>query len=210
MPAVLFFLTIHIGQAGYLLLVLPAACLLIAAQVRRLAGARLWHVAALGLSVAAISAAAFLRSPNDLTAGYLNEHERYWQGVVGLAKEPHLADLAVLTGARAWEGFRLASYLLPETQVQALGAPLGAAGAPSGQVFAGFEHRSTYADFLAGAPAQPALHFVRPVGVLLILDRSALDLLPGLVGCREVAVTERRGLTLCELPAPVTDLTVGP
>jgi hypothetical protein len=188
-PALVVYCAMHIGQAGYLLLVLPLGCyaaataLLSAADlIRRRCPAARRHAspAVVGLAVAC-SAAVFLFSPllgaaaNGLAASSIREADLRWGGVVTTVRRYSPERTVVLTGSTATESFRHAGYYLPEYHVYAVGFDRHGT---LGIVFEAAHGRHTYARFMAGGSAE--LHKLLPPGTerLIILDAAIAGAFP--------------------------------
>ncbi len=188
-PALLVYVLLHVGQAGYLLLLWPLICFaagsaalvagdLLGRRLRRPAGA----AGPLLLALIGIwSAVTFLCTPvfgpptGGLTLSAVRENDRAWRATIDLAAGLRPDGLAVLTGTRTQESFRLAAYYLPDVPVYAVG--LDRAG-DLGVAFRGDRGEHTYAAFMAGAPATRALTLPPRTRRLLILDESVARLYP--------------------------------
>ena len=129
-PALVVFVALHVGQAGYLLLLWPLVCYaagtaaLVAGRRDRTPVASAGAPGASPLLLGALAAsgiAIFLFSPllgggsAGLTLGAVREHDRQWRGLTALAEEwpEREGQVALLTGTHARESFRLATYYLP-------------------------------------------------------------------------------------------------
>ena len=138
-PALAVFVLGHIGQVGYLLLILPAACLLLALYVEA-AGhqlARRLHLSpggatALVASVLAVSniatvvvapgtAHAVLSDPVAASMVDVRDNDRFWNEVPPFLDRFTPQEAIVLAEASPWGSFRHAGYYLPKYRVYGLG-----------------------------------------------------------------------------------------
>ncbi|MGH2355371.1 MAG: glycosyltransferase family 39 protein [Chloroflexota bacterium] len=214
-PPLLVFALMHIGQAGYLLLIWPLVCYAAATasltaadelarrfrarkqlsptrQERRLSAASV-VIGALALSSMAI----FLYSPllggvSGLAASRIRETDRFWRGVADIAQGLPPNQTVILTGTGARESFRHATYYLPPFHVFAVGLDRDGA---LGVAFQGYEGEHTYAQFMAGDAA--SRYHPLPAGTqrLLILDQSVAHLFPA-GALQTVEVTPHRDVWL--------------
>ncbi len=142
-PAMAVFVFGHIGQVGYLLLVLPALCLVLAVYVealgqglsQRLTGPRwLTHgvvtaclVAVLtGANVATVlhapaTAHALLADPIAAAMVDVRDNDRFWSEIPPFVAGFGPVDAIVLAEASPWGSFRHAGYYLPKYRVYGLG-----------------------------------------------------------------------------------------
>ena len=130
-PALGVFVFGHIGQVGYLLLVLPAACLLLAMYVeaagQRVApfaqdvagaghGAAWRRVLAVGnvatVVLAAPTAHALLRDPVTASMVDVRDNDRFWTEVPTFVGRFTPQETIVLAEASPWGSFRHAGYYL--------------------------------------------------------------------------------------------------
>jgi hypothetical protein len=129
-PLVMYALT-HIGQYGYLLVVLPPLALLasVAARVigerlaaRGVVGRLRSEAVALAICGAAalFSASYFVLAEGPTTASNIEHNHRRWQQTRAALARFDPASTVLVMGARWDEPFRLAGYLLPEYHAYAL------------------------------------------------------------------------------------------
>jgi hypothetical protein len=183
------YVLLHVGQAGYLLLLWPLVCLaagsaaLVAGELigRRLRRPRLPAGPLLVALIGVWSAVTFLCTPffgpavGGLTLSAVRENDRAWQATLDLTASLRPDGLAVLTGTRSQESFRLATYYLADVPVYAVG--LDRAG-DLGVAFRGLRGEHTYGAFMAGAPAARSVPLPPRTRRLLILDESVARLYP--------------------------------
>ena len=138
-PALAVFVLGHIGQVGYLLLILPAACLVLALYVEA-AGRGIAPV--LGLStgratalvagvlatahvatvmVAPSTAHALLRDPVAASMVDVRDNDRFWTEVPPFLDQFTPQEAIVLAEASPWGSFRHAGYYLTKYRVYGLG-----------------------------------------------------------------------------------------
>jgi hypothetical protein len=138
-PPMAVFVFGHTGQPGYLLVVLPALCLLLALYVealgQRLTGAlRLRPGIATSLMVAVLASAhvgtvlvapatahAILRDPIAAAMVDVRDNDRFWDEVPAFVGRFSPEDLIVIAEASPWGSFRHAGYYLPNYRVYGLG-----------------------------------------------------------------------------------------
>lgn len=139
-PALGVFVLGHIGQVGYLLLVLPAACLLLAmyveaagrgvARVLSLTPGRGTAVVAAALAVGNVatvvlapsSAHALLRDPVTASMVDVRDNDRFWTEVPTFLERFTPQEAIVLAEASPWGSFRHAGYYLGRYRVYGLGS----------------------------------------------------------------------------------------
>jgi 4-amino-4-deoxy-L-arabinose transferase-like glycosyltransferase len=138
-PALAVFVFGHIGQVGYLLLVMPALCLVLAVQVEAL-GQRLTRPLRLApgpataLVVAVLAAAhvgtvlgapatahALLRDPVAAAMVDVRDNDRFWQEITSFVGRFNPEDAIVIAEASPWGSFRHAGYYLPNYRVYGVG-----------------------------------------------------------------------------------------
>jgi hypothetical protein len=138
-PALATFVFGHFGQVGYLLLVLPALCLVVAHYVealsQRLTGPlHLSAGRATALLVALLAAAqvativaapptahALLDDPIAASMVDVRDNDRFWREVPRFVERYAPEDLIVLAEASPWGSFRHAGYYLPNYRVYGIG-----------------------------------------------------------------------------------------
>jgi hypothetical protein len=138
-PALAVFVLGHIGQIGYLLLILPAACLLLALYVEAAADAAarrfrltpgrstailagilaLGHVATVAL--APTTAHALFRDPVAASMVDVRDNDRFWTEVPSFLDRFTPQEAIVLAEASPWGSFRHAGYYLTRYRVYGLG-----------------------------------------------------------------------------------------
>jgi hypothetical protein len=197
-PPLVVFTAMHIGQAGYLLLLMPLGCYAAATAALSMAGVvgvwlpawRRFLPAAVTAGFSVTSAALFLSppliggAPSGLSAAHIRQDDHYWQSVVDLVRTHAVDETVLLTGTGAAESFRHAGYYLPEYQVLAVGPDRDG---QIGVAFAALEGRHTYAQFMAGAPAAVVRSLPAGTSHLIVLDRSVALRFPG-YALREVPI----------------------
>ncbi len=140
-PALAVFVFGHIGQVGYLLLVLPALCLLLSRYVEA-AGAQLArsfpdaltpgratglvagvlglaHVATVALAPS--TAHALLNDPVAASMVDVRDNDRFWQAMPAFLEQFTPQEAIVLAEASPWGSFRHAGYYLTEYRTYGLG-----------------------------------------------------------------------------------------
>jgi hypothetical protein len=139
-PALGVFVLGHIGQVGYLLLVLPAACLLLAmyveaagrgvARVLSMSPGRGTAVVAAALAMGNVatvvlapsSAHALLRDPVTASMVDVRDNDRFWTEVPTFLDRFTPQEAIVLAEASPWGSFRHAGYYLSRYRVYGLGS----------------------------------------------------------------------------------------
>jgi hypothetical protein len=138
-PALVVFVFGHIGTVGYLMLVLPAACLLLALYVEA-AGQRVAPVVGLtpgratvliaGVLALADLATVVLAAPtahalfsDPVTASMVDtrDNDRFWTEVPSFVSRFSPWEAVVLAEASPWGSFRHAGYYLPRYRVYGIG-----------------------------------------------------------------------------------------
>ena len=138
-PALAVFVLGHIGQVGYLLLILPAACLVLAlyveaagrgiAPVLRLSTGRATALVAGVLATAHVAtvlvapstAHALLRDPVAASMVDVRDNDRFWTEVPPFLDRFTPQEAIVLAEASPWGSFRHAGYYLTKYRVYGLG-----------------------------------------------------------------------------------------
>ncbi len=138
-PALAVFVFGHIGQVGYLLLVLPALCLLLARYVETagehlarsfrltpgLATALVAGVLAaahiLTVALAPRTAHALLNDPVAASMVDVRDNDRFWQAVPPFLAQYTPQEAIVLAEASPWGSFRHAGYYLTDYRVYGVG-----------------------------------------------------------------------------------------
>ena len=237
-PPVLVFTLLHMGQAGYLLLIFPAACIAVAHASTEAAAwlqsrlveqrwfARLRGVAAAGGAlrpvwravarypaatvvalIAGSGALLFLVSPlsggddGGLTRRRIAANDAWLAALAAELRDLPPAEAVLLTGTRSTESFRQVTYYHPAYLVLAVGPDRDG---EVGVAFQGEAGVHTYAGFMAGVPAEPAVQL--PVGTrhLVLLDDSLADLFAA-AALREVPLTQTRSIWLLPVEGDVRE-----
>jgi hypothetical protein len=138
-PALGVFVLGHIGQVGYLLLVLPAACLLLAlyvemagegvARLLRLTPGRGTAIVAAALAIGHVAtvalapstAHALFRDPVAASMVDVRDNDRFWTEVPSFLDRFSPQEAIVLAEASPWGSFRHAGYYLTRYRVYGLG-----------------------------------------------------------------------------------------
>ncbi len=203
-PPLMFFSLSHIGQSGYVLLVLPPilmlAAICTAVTMQRIWGdthkAAAWGSAAcLGLAV--LSASYFLLAPAQAytSASAIVANDRHWKEVpVALqAMDPQYTVLVMSLG---WYGpFRHAGYLLSQYHAYAGSEQ---PGKTYGWLYSAYSGQSSYS--LPEPPASPTLELPPHTEWVVALDRDTGDRLEGEKGLSSVSLAD--GSTLYVLHVP--------
>ena len=114
-PALVFYVAVHIGEWGYLLSILPGLYVLASVSVARLATAlrerpRLaWHTVVALLALA--PALTFVASDARFSAAEIRAHDRAWTARVAYVRDTFASDRTVVL---AREDFLLVRHYLPE------------------------------------------------------------------------------------------------
>ena len=124
-PAVAVYAAVHIGQLGYVLLLLPVLLLPAGVVLERLAGALLPTRAlalrnGLLLACAAFNIVLFL-APHDSLAAQVAERDRYGEALVAMVSAYDPSTTVLVTEAEAQGSYRMAEYYLPAFTTIALG-----------------------------------------------------------------------------------------
>ena len=211
LPALAVFVTLHIGQQGYLLIVLPALCLLLADALRHLGqsvaaacGAPATRGAFAAVTLAAVAnLVIFLATPNALTAGALVEERHFWRRLSALLSNRPPHNTAILTGGRQAESFRQAMVELPDYSVYAIGADrTGGVGV----LFSAVEGHADYDAYLDGRPADPMLVLPATTRHIVVLDASAIDVVQRLLPLVPASETSARPVLLHHAEHPIPPL----
>ncbi len=231
-PPLLFFVLVHVGQAGYLLFILPATLLLQAVAIlatgaslepvvrrflqglhRQLSGltGRLNPLPQLHASmpeflaavVALTGAAVFLWSDNDLSLGALAENDRFWKQVQALRERYPPETTVIFTGMLSSESYRHAFYYLPDYQVYGVGFD------SDGELGVLFEARHGWGDytaFLSGRPARRTLLLPQPTYAVVYLDEPLTRLMEPERHLTRLALTPRRSVYVYEAERSINAL----
>jgi hypothetical protein len=185
-PALAVYSLLHVGQAGYLLVVWPLACFAAAqaalsvAEVlgRRLGRTRRAAAPSVVVLLCAASAALFFLPPlsgppSGLSAWDIRDQDAFWRRLPEVAGQLGAANTVVLTGTQSAESFRHAEYYLPDFHVMAVG--LDRSGT-LGVAFRAYRGAHDYARFMAGVEASEWQPLPPGTTRLLILDGSTAQL----------------------------------
>jgi hypothetical protein len=177
---------LHIGQAGYLLIVWPLACFAAAqaafsvAEViacnfgaTRLAAARGVVALLCAAGVALFLAPPVFGPPSGLSIWEIREQDAFWRDLPAVAGRLGASHTVVLTGTQSAESFRHAEYYLPDFHVLAAG--LDRSGT-LGVAFRAYRGAHDYARFMAGGEASEWQPLPPGTTYLLILDWSTSQL----------------------------------
>jgi hypothetical protein len=174
-PALGVYLLVHIGQLGYLLLLLPALLLPAGVAIARVAGAissRYTMPVAMGLlALCAVANVAIYALPAGGMRDQVVQHDAYVAGLRAFVDGYDPATTVLVTSAEANGSYRLAEYYLGRFPVVALGKDQR-------------QHAGEMFSTAGGAPEYDLARFKRaaPVRlpgkprVLLVLDPGALRL----------------------------------
>jgi hypothetical protein len=176
-PPLLFFALSHLGQYGYVLVVLPPLVLMSAVAARvlgeRLAGwsftrsGEIWG-ALICAGLAALSAGYFALAQGPATASSITHHDRHWRAVRSALRDMDPAS-TVLVMDMDWQGpFRIAGYTLPAFCSYAAGDVESDARDAYGWRYWACDGRSNYS--LPHPPPQPYLPLPPGIHTVVALD----------------------------------------
>lgn len=206
LPSLLFYAVSHVGQYGYLLVVLPpllllsALCALILANrinpdgsVKRRYQPRV--VAACAL-VVLLSAGYFLLAQGPTTAANITGNDQHWRDIEATLSSVDTGQTALIM-SMAWNGpFREAGYALPQFHSYALGAEDSANWR---WLYSAYGGRSTYS---LPVPAGDVYLALPPATRSVIaLDDTTGTMLAGQKGVRTVALADGSSLYRLDSPA---------
>jgi 4-amino-4-deoxy-L-arabinose transferase-like glycosyltransferase len=215
-PASLVFLFIHMGQAGYVLLMAPPFLLFVG---------RLWDRAELSVSLRNVSLAGLVLvnalivfyvpgavyrslSPDTRLADQLRqfvpaENDAYWREMIDFVEGFEPENTAILTspgGPNSSSGFRPLSYYLPDYHVYAAG--WGIRGG-FGLLYSSFEHVDDYAISRNLGPG-PVLRLQGDVKHLLITDWTLLDEFDFMLHLTHFKLSTGQSIWLADVPPGTT------
>ena len=185
LPTLIFYALTHIGQYGYLLVVLPPLLILSALCIRvlgeRISPARVSSGSALGLAiclaVALSSVAYFLLARGPVTAGGIWAQEAHWRSLRGTLGQMDPGSTIFVMQVK-WESpFRLAGYLLPQYHSYAIGGAEAGDEGPKGWLYSAFEGRSTYS--LPRPQPEPTLTLPPNTRRVVALDEETAEMMRG-------------------------------
>jgi hypothetical protein len=175
-PALAVYVLVHIGQLGYILLLLPALALPVGVAVDGLvraafpAGRR--QVARVGILVACVVVnAAIFALPAGGMRDQVVEHDRYAGSLITAVREYDPSSTVLLTSAEAQGSYRLAQYYLGSYPVVALGTDRRS---HAGEMFSTRGPAPEYD--LARFDRAGTVAFPAGTRTVLVLDQGALDL----------------------------------
>lgn len=225
-PALTVYTFGHIGQPGYMMLVLPplflAAGWAIDGAVRRLdrpapiiaaglAGIALFNLAmttARPWLLDAVDSAPMVAAVRDDIIWQapqfgMFDTTRDWQTIVEIASQYGPGELLVLTGTDVLSNFRHASYYLPDQYVWAVGAHEG-----GGKTFAAWQHQSDYS--IPGYwTTEPEVVLPPQVRGILIIDSYLADAFNGAFPLSPIATGNGTLVHFIGLPGTPELLFVG-
>jgi hypothetical protein len=181
-PPVLLYAVTHVGQYGYLLVVLPPLALLAAVCARVLgeyiAGRARLSGATAGLAVCIVatlfSLGYFVLAQGPTTAANIASNDTHWRAVRAALRDADPSSTALVMGYK-WDGpFRTAGYLLPAFHSYAIDEDRESR---FGWMYSAYEGRSDYA--LPGP--EPRLELGMPDGIrkIIALDADTAERLQG-------------------------------
>lgn len=201
-PPLVFFALTHIGQFGYVLLVLPPLLMLSASCVRvtweRLLGdtptaARRSVVSCAGL--AAASACVFLFAPGPTTAPHIASVDQRWRDIRQTLAQMDPASTVLIMGSSWHSSFRHAGYLLPQYHSYALDQKHDRL---NGWNYSAYGGNSNYA--LPKPVPQPHLQLPPGTRAIVALDEDVGEALAAESSLQRVSL--RGGSTLYVLRSP--------
>lgn len=204
-PALLVFVLAHIGQWGYLLLILPVFFIMLARglehvsdYLRTTMGFQPLGLLTAGLLLA--NGALFYLVPVGPTARDIQQNDQFWEALPRLLSQYSPEETAIFTGSIPNESFRHASYYLPRYYVFGLGVDRGGR---YGHMFTSKDFKSNYSlDRLVNEQSNPSLRLPPTIKYVVFIDgviaASAVMDSPLI----EVAVTPERSvyLSLSDFP----------
>jgi hypothetical protein len=209
-PPVAFFALGHIGQFGYVLVLLPPLLMLsaIAARViwERVLGdtpsaARQSVLSCLGL--AAASACIFLFAPGPTTAPQIAGMDQRWHDIRRTVARLDPASTALIMGSDWHSSFRHAGYLLPQYHSYALASNDGRL---NGWNYSAYGGQSNYA--LPKPVPQPYLQLPPGTHTIVALDEDVGDGLAAQPGLQRVSLGDGSTLYVLQSPAELQGLKV--
>lgn len=210
-PALAVFVFGHIGQVGYLMLVLPAACLVLALYVEAagqrvapfvgLTPGRATALVAAVLAVAdlatvmlaAPTAHALFRDPVTASMVDVRDNDRFWTEVPTFVNRFNPWETIVLAEASPWGSFRHAGYYLPRYRVYGIGNDRNG---HFGWLYASFGGRTDYSLEERARREMPRPSFSR---YAIVLDPKILNTLVQEVPTVQVVATGYRSVWIVDL-----------
>ena len=209
-PPLAFFALTHIGQFGYVLLLLPPLLMLAATSTRviweRLRGdtpsaARRSVVSCLGL--AAASACIFLFAPGPTTAPQIASIDQRWHDIRQALAPMDPARTVLVMGSRWHNSFRHAGYLLPQYRSYALDQKKDVL---TGWNYSAYGGESTYA--LPKPEPQSYLQLPPGTRTIVALDENVGEALAAQPGLDRVSLGEDATLYVLHSPVGIQGLRV--
>jgi hypothetical protein len=209
MPPLILYALAHVGQYGYMLVVLPPLLLLSSLSTRvlveRWAGSwrgATWGVTACAL-LAVLSADYFLLAQGPTTASNIEENDAHWKAVTNALNGMDPSKTALVMSVEWYGPFRLAGYLLPKFHSY---AAMEREDAPKGWVYSAYQGQSSYA--LPQPLAQ--FHIDLPSGIrsVVALDEPTAALIAGQSGLRRVALADDSSLYVLDSAEAVKGLSM--
>jgi hypothetical protein len=200
LPALVFYGLSHVGQYGYVLVVLPPLVMVSAVCARVVAGtgtdARFANrgVVICG-ALALASAGYFLLAQGPTTAANIAANDRRWSEIRSILTGADPAHTTLITNME-WDGpFRHAGYLLPDFHTYAYGDEK-VTKSKSGWLYSAYGGVSTYA---LPRPA-PQDYLALPQGTRLVvaLDEETGEMLSGENGLRRVSLSDGSALYMLD------------
>jgi len=198
LPALVLYGLSHIGQYGYVLVVLPPLAMLSALCARVVVGmgARFANRGVVICGVLALASAGyFLLAQGPTTASNIVGNERHWSEMRSALKDVDPAHTALITNME-WDGpFRHAGYLLPEYHTFAYGDEKVTKG-KSGWLYSAYGGVSTYA--LPRPVPQNYLALPEGTWAVVALDEETGGMLSGEKGLRRVSLGDGSALYMLD------------
>lgn len=198
LPALIFYGLTHVGQYGYMLVVLPPLAMLSALCVRVVVGmgARFANRSVVVCGALALASAGyFLLAQGPTTASNIAGNEKHWSEVRSVLKDVDPAYTVLITSME-WAGpFRHAGYLLPEYHTYAYGDEKVTKGR-SGWLYSAYGGVSTYA--LPRPVPQDYLALPEGTRAVVALDEGMGRMLSGEKGLRRVSLGDGSALYMLD------------
>ncbi|MDQ3927980.1 MAG: glycosyltransferase family 39 protein [Chloroflexota bacterium] len=209
-PPLGFFALTHIGQFGYVLLVLPPMLALSAVCVRsaweRLLGdtrAAAWRSVLSCACLGAASACVFLLAPGPTTAPQIASVDRRWHDTREALARMDPASTALVTGSNWHSAFRHAGYLLPQYHTYALDQKHNRLNGWNYSAYAG---KSSYA--LPRPVPQAYLQLPPGTRTIVALDEDVGRSMPAREGLQRVLLDGGATLYVLRSPREIAGLRV--
>ncbi|MDQ3930087.1 MAG: DUF2723 domain-containing protein [Chloroflexota bacterium] len=209
-PPLAFFAVTHIGQLGYVLMLLPPLLMLAAISTavtwERLRGdtpsaARRSVLSCLGLAVA--SACVFLFAPEPTTAPQIAAMDQRWHDIKQTLTQMDPASTALIMGSSWHSSFRHAGYLLPQYHSYALDQK---GNRLNGWNYSAYGGESTYA--LPKPEPQPYLQLPPGTYTIVALDKDVGEGLAAQPGLQRVSLGDDTALYVLHSPVSIDGLRV--